>query len=163
VLLVNVTTLDGFPLSDARVEVTNARTARPVPHEELARYRLSGVAPGELELSVGGERLATVTRRVRVEPGQTLVVDVQLSPAVRSGQIRGLVRSFDGKGLKAKIRVEPLGASMTTDAQGGFSVEVPAGHYDVVIEAPHHGRQTRGVDVGADGVVIVNADLRRAR
>ena len=104
-----------------------------------------------------------MTRRVRVEPGQTLVVDVQLSPAARSGQIRGLVRSFDGKGLKSRIRVEPLGTQLSTDAAGSFSVDVPPGHYDVVIEAPGHGRQTRGVDVGEDGVVIVNADLRRDR
>jgi len=88
---------------------------------------------------------------------------VQLSPAARSGQIRGLVRSFDGKGLKAKIQLEPLGTSLSTDAAGNFSVDVPAGRYDVVINAPGHGRQTRQVEVGEDGVVIVNADLRRAQ
>ena len=162
-LLVNVTTLDGFPLSDAHVELGVEGAETSVPHERLERYRLSGIAAGDLELRVGAERLATVTRRVRIEPGQTLVVDVQLAPAVRSGQIRGLVRSFDGKGLKAEIRVEPLGTRLSTDATGSFSVDVPAGHYDVVIEAPGHGRQTRGVDVGEDGVVIVNADLRRGR
>lgn len=162
-LLVNVTTLDGFPLSDARVELRVGGLEQSVPHERLERYRLGGVAPGELELRVSAERLATVTRRVRVEPGQTLVVDVQLTPAARSGQIRGLVRSFDGKGLKAEIRVEPLGAQLSTDAGGSFSVDVPAGRYDVIIEAPGHGRQTRSVDVGEDGVIIVNADLRRGR
>jgi hypothetical protein len=162
-LLVNVTTLDGFPLSDARVELASGGASRPVPHDELQRYRLADIAPGELELRVGAERLATVTRRVRVEPGRTLVVDVQLSPAARSGQIRGLVRSFDGKGLKARIQLEPLGTSLSTDASGGFSVDVPPGRYAVVIDAPGHGRQTRRVEVGEDGVVIVNADLRRAQ
>jgi carboxypeptidase family protein len=161
-LLVNVTTLDGFPLSDAHVELRVGAAEQPVPHERLERYHLAGVAPGEVELRVGAERLATITRRVRVEPGQTLVVDVRLSPAARSGQIRGLVRSFDGRALKARIRVEPLGTLLSTDAAGSFSVDVPSGHYDVVIEAPGHGRQTRAVEVGEDGVVIVNADLRRA-
>ncbi len=161
-LEVNVTTEDGHPLSDARVEASIAGVEQNVPHEHLQRYVLTGIRASGLSLRVSAERLGTFSRSVTLEPGKTLVVDVRLAPADKTGQIRGLIRSFDGKGLSASVRIEPLGVALQTDAGGVFSVDVPPGRYAVVVVAPGHGAQTRSVEVGPDGVVILNADLRRA-
>jgi hypothetical protein len=50
---------------------------------------------------------------------------------------------------------------LKTGADGTFSVEVPPGSYDVVIEAVGHKTQRRTVNVAVDGVVVLNADLLR--
>lgn len=162
-LLVSVTTLDGHPLSDAQVEIVAGGRERAIPHERLGRYRLDGIRPGPLVLRVGAERLETHVREVELVPGEPLSVEVRLAPASASAQIRGLIRSFDGRGLRAQIRIQPLGRQLSTSADGTFLVEVPPGRYDVVVEASGHVPQRRSVEVGDDGVVILNADLPRAR
>lgn len=84
-------------------------------------------------------------------------------PALPPGQIRGLVRSFTGEPLQARVVVEPLGTEVQTDADGMFTVDVPPGQYEVRIQAPQHGEQVRRVTVEENGVTILNADLRRSR
>jgi hypothetical protein len=158
---VDVLTEDGHPLSDARVEISSGGETWSLPHVNLQRYRLTGIRALELVLRVSADRLSTVTETIQLAPGAARRVEVRLAPAAPTGQIRGLVRSFDGKGLAARVRVEPLGLKLQSDARGSFQVEVPPGKYKVVLEAPGHGPQTRDVDVGEDGVVILNADLRR--
>jgi len=86
---------------------------------------------------------------------------VKLAPAPPTGQVRGLVRSFSGAGLRARIRIEPLGKEIQTDAAGNFQLDVPPGTYEVVVEASGHAAQRRHVQVPEDGVVILNADLLR--
>jgi hypothetical protein len=80
-----------------------------------------------------------------------------------SGQVRGLVRAFDGKAIAARITVEPGGHQTRTDAQGFFQIDVPPGKYEVIIEAKGYAAQRRGVEVEKDGVLILNADLARGR
>jgi hypothetical protein len=161
-LQVNVTTVDGHPLSDAVVELASPGGTQLVPHEHFERYRLRDLKSSRYVLRVSAERLETFSRELQIEPGLAQVVDVRLAPAQPSGQIRGLIRSFDGQGLPARILVAPLGRELSTGPDGTFSVEVPPGHYAVSIDAPGHGRQVRSIDVQDDGVVILNADLRRA-
>lgn len=84
-------------------------------------------------------------------------------PALPPGQIRGLVRSFTGEPLQARVVVEPLGTEVQTDADGMFTVDVPPGRYEVRIEATSHREQVRRVTVEENGVTILNADLRRSR
>lgn len=85
-------------------------------------------------------------------------VNVSLKRSVRSGQLRGQVLSFNGKPLAATIRVGDKTA--TADADGQFSIDLPAGAFQVTIEAPGFVTQTRSVKVKLDGVTVLNVDLR---
>ena len=107
--------------------------------------------------------MKAVARPVVLRSGAPLTLDVRLEAALTTGQLRGLVRSFGGQTLQARIRIEPLGTELVADEAGRFVMDVPPGHYEVVIEAPGHDPQRRRVEVTADGVVIVNADLTRMR
>lgn len=160
-LQVRVTTLEGYPLSDASVEIVDGQQALDVPHQEFENYRLEKLSPRTTQLRVRAARLLPQTLSIQLLPGAPLVVDVQLAPAPPTGQVRGLVRSFSGAGLKARVRIEPLGKEIQTDAAGTFQLDVPPGTYEVVVEAPGHEVQRRRVEVPEDGVVILNADLLR--
>lgn len=162
-LEVHVRTLEGYPLSDATVELLEDDRAIPVPHGQLESYRVEQLVPRSGTLRVSAARLQTQTQPVQLRAGTPLVVEVKLSPAPPTGQVRGLVRSFSGVGLRAKVRVEPLGKEIQADAAGTFQLDVPPGSYDVVVEAPGHRAQRRRVQVPEDGVVILNADLVRGR
>jgi hypothetical protein len=162
-LEVRVTTLEGYPLSDATVELREGERARAVPHAELESYRLERIVPGDVILRVSAARLQTHTQPVQLRAGAPIVVEVKLAPAPPTGQVRGLVRSFSGAGLRARVRIEPLGKEIQTDAAGNFELDVPPGAYDVVVDAPGHAQQRRHVQVPEDGVVILNADLLRGQ
>jgi hypothetical protein len=161
-LLVHVTTADGYPLSDAVVELQVGSTSITVPHRNLESYVLAQPPSGEATLRVNAPRLQAQTRSLRLTSGEPLVVDVELQAAPPSGQLRGVVRSFSGQGLRAQIRIEPLGKELSTDDAGSFQVDVAPGNYWVDVVAPGHESQRRQVKVGPDGVVILNADLSKA-
>lgn len=160
---VRVTTLEGYPLSDATVELVAGETVLAVPHGELERYGLERVPAGDATLRVSAARLLTHEQPITLRAGAPLVVDVELSPAPPTGQVRGLIRSFSGTGLRARVRIEPLGKEIQTDASGTFELDVPPGAYEVLVEAPGHATQRRQLRVPEDGVVILNADLLRGQ
>jgi len=162
-LRVKVWTADGYPLSDASVELEAGQTKVSVPHHNLESYELSELSQGEAVVRVSAPRLRPRELRVTLRPGAPVTLDVRLDAAPQTGQVEGLVRSFGGKGLHARIRIEPLGTELTTDDSGRFLADVPPGQYQVVIEATGHERQRRHVVVTPDGVVVLNADLVRAR
>lgn len=161
-LLVNVTTADGYPLSDATVALEREGTTLLVPHFNLQSYRLPEAAAGTATLRVSAPRLKPQSQVIRLESGAALVVDVQLEAAPPGGQLQGLVRALGGRPLRARIRIEPLGLELSTDEAGAFLADVPPGKYLVIVEAPGHESQRRNVQVGPDGVVVLNADLSRA-
>lgn len=162
-LEVDVTTREGYPLSDATVRVEFDGKSVAVPHHNLQSFRLEAPMPLQGTLVVEAERLQTQRRQVTLRPERPNVFVVQLEPAAPSGQIRGRVRSPSGRGLRASIRIEPLGRRLKTAEDGSFEVDVPPGSYDVLIEAAGHGKQRRTVKVARDGVVVLNADLLRGK
>lgn len=161
-LQVNVTTLEGHALSDATVELVMGTTPVAVPHDHLQSYRASELSLGKATLRVSAARLKTHSQSIELRAETPLIVDVRLEPAPPTGQLRGLVRSFGGKGLQARVRIEPLGTELATDQAGTFLADVLPGRYVVVIHAPGHQSQRRQVEVTPDGVVILNADLLKA-
>jgi hypothetical protein len=95
--------------------------------------------------------------------GASQKLDVQLTALPPASQVRGVVRTFGGRGVVARIRVEPLGADVSTNDGGRFQIDVAPGDYEVVIEAPGYEHQRRKVHVDPLGVVILNADLVKKR
>ncbi|MEY2937018.1 MAG: hypothetical protein RL033_7767 [Pseudomonadota bacterium] len=162
-VVVRVTTIEGYALSDATVEILTGDAVLAVPHGELERYGLEKVPVGEATLRVSAARLLTHTQPITLRAGAPLQLEVKLAPAPPTGQVRGLIRSFSGVGLRARVRIEPIGKEIQTDAAGTFQLDVPPGAYEVVVEAPGHAAQRRQVRVPEDGVVILNADLLRGQ
>lgn len=111
--------------------------------------RAAGYEEGTVEIEIGAPGA-----------GAAPSVAIALKRVIKAGQLRGLVRSFNGKPLAATIRVEPLNVETKTDSDGTFQIDVPPGSYEVVIAAPGHAGQRRPVQVEENGVTILNADLR---
>jgi hypothetical protein len=123
------------------------------------RYRGEHVGAGEASLRIEAAGFEPLERPVSIQAGAPFDLDVTLKALPPPSQIRGLVRNLGGKGLTAKVRVEPLGVETATDAAGAFKLDVPPGRYEVVIEAPGYAKQRRSVSVDAQGVVVLNAEL----
>jgi hypothetical protein len=158
-LEVNLTDEQGQPLENATVELVLSDRRLPLTPNGPGHYRLEGAPTGHARLHVHADGRQDTEREITIEPGGALNVDMQTQPALPAGQVRGLVRSFRGKALAAKVRVEPAGATTTTDHDGFFQIDVPPGDYEIVIEAPGYAAQRRKAHVEKQGVVIVNADL----
>jgi len=151
------------PLENAKVELSVGDQRLPLQSSGPGRYRLQNAPSGHAHLFIHSEGRQDVERELDLKSGSTLELDIQSQTALPAGQVRGLVRSFTGKALSAKVRVEPGGGETTTDAEGFFQIDVPPGDYEVVIEAPGFSAQRRKAHVDEHGVVIVNADLSRGR
>lgn len=161
-LEVAVTTADGYPLSDATLSLEVGGRSLPIPHVEMQTYRAGELPVGKARLRVEAERLQPQLIEISLSAARANVVSVQLKAGAVNAEVRGVVRSFEARGLAATVRVEPLGARVTTDRDGAFRIDLPPGKYEVVIEARGHLTQRRSIDVGADGVVVLNAELQRS-
>ncbi len=101
--------------------------------------------------------------RIAQAPALAPQPPVPVAPNLPPGQIRGRVRSLRGKALRAQIEVLPLGQKLETDAKGAFVIDVPPGHYSVVVRAEGHEQQERPAEVEQNGVTILVVDLRRSK
>jgi hypothetical protein len=151
----------GKPLERATVAISQGDSETPLVEVEPGHYRLEQARPGRARLRIRAEGFQPVERDIELGAGMPLALDVKAEQALPAGQVRGLVRSFAGKGLPATVRVEPGGLEAKTDVEGFFQIDVPPGEYVVVIEAPGYVAQRRKAQVERQGVVIVNADLRK--
>jgi hypothetical protein len=122
------------------------------------KYRLDSLPLGPARLHAEGEGLEPVDRAVTLSD-QPERLELGLREALPSGQIRGLVRSFAGKPVRATVRVVPGGKEVATDPTGEFRLDVPPGDYEVVVSASGFVSQRRMVKVNEKGVVVLNADL----
>jgi hypothetical protein len=149
----------GQPLARAEVTVTQGGTEKALVETEPGHYRLESAEPGPAHVRARADGFKTIDRDIDLVMGKPLRLDARAEPALPPGQVRGLVRSFRGKPLAAKVRLEPGGLEASTDAEGFFQIDVPPGEYEVLIEAPGYEPQQRKAKVDQQGVVIVNADL----
>jgi hypothetical protein len=154
-----------YPGSDAGVSVqaTLEQNGRQFTQSRIGSGELvlQGAAPGPATLILVAEGYERSEQSVLLEARGTGAqrLQVALRALLPQAQLRGLVRSFGGQGLPARIRVEPLGIEAATDAEGFFELDVPAGRYEVRIQAKGYRPQQKSVVVEKDGVVILNADL----
>lgn len=135
----------------ARATRTRADGSASVTGVDAGRARVEVRHPGHRPRTVDVDVPAGGTAAARVE------LDLDLPP----GQLRGLVRSFRGRPLPARLTVRPLGVEVRCDQRGEFELDLPPGSYQVSIEADGYHPQQRQVVIEQDGVTILNVDLRR--
>jgi hypothetical protein len=153
----------GAPIKDATVEVTVGDKKLALAPDEAGRYRASHVPLGRGKLSIRAPGRKPVEQDIELKARASQSMEIRTEAALPSGQVRGLVRAFDGKAIAAKVTIEPGEHQAHTDAQGFFQIDVPPGKYQVIIEAKGYAAQRRSVEVEKDGVLILNADLVRGR
>jgi hypothetical protein len=149
----------GQPLARAEVTVTQHGTEQPLVETEPGHYRLDKAEPGSAHVRARADGFKLIERDIELALGRPLRLDAKAEPALPPGQVRGIVRSFRGKPLAAKVQLQPGGLEAHTDAEGFFQIDVPPGQYEVLIESPGYEPQQRKAKVDQQGVVIVNADL----
>jgi hypothetical protein len=166
---VRVVDAQGTPVPDAVVELEIDQRRQSLAASEPGGYAGSvelgraGAPRTSATVAVSAPGFVPLERTAELAPGAEVEIEMRLEAATLPAQLRGLVRSFDGKGVKATIVIQPLGLEATCDADGFFEIDVPPGAYDVVIRAEGYAEQTRKTKVEASGVTVLNADLRRTR
>ena len=161
---------DGAPVAGARVALRAPNMELDAQTDAQGVYRFADVPFGTLELSV--QRDGYETRELTVEHGAgAAALPDQVLPraAAAVGELRGLALSFRGKPVAAHIVVRPIDLAagapreLEAGADGRFRIELPPGRYQVEVGATGFESQTRKVEIAADGVVILNLDLRAER
>jgi hypothetical protein len=152
----------GQPIAGARLTLQAGGQSNMLTDAGQGKYRLDQAPIGRGWLRAEAPGFLPVDQPVELTRSPANV-EIRAQPALPSGQVRGLVRSFRGKPVSAKVRIEPSGAETTTDEQGFFQVDVQPGEYEVVIEAAGFTPQRRRVNVQQSGVVVLNADLVEAK
>lgn len=166
-----VKTSDDAAIAAAHVTATplappaNSEAAKEVSVDTGAdgSFTLRDVPPGRVRVVAKAAGFEDASAEVNVDTRAPTTIDLVMKRAIKPGQLRGLVRSFTGKGLTATIKVEPLGVETKTDTDGTFQIDVPPGSYEVVVSAAGHVGQRRPVTVEENGVTILNADLRQGK
>jgi hypothetical protein len=172
-----VTEADRAPVAHAHLAVqTTGGAPREATTDDQGRFDVGDLEPGAASIDVTAEGYAPVTRTLTLVPapagqpaqsggaeGDPSAVEITLAKALPSGQVRGLVRDFNGKPVAAQIRVEPVGVDAQVATDGTFEVNVAPGAYDVVVHAAGYVDQRRHVAVERDGVTMMNVELRKSR
>jgi hypothetical protein len=150
----------GAPLAGVTVSVPGGPSSTT---DGDGTFTLSGLAPGMATVHLSGPGLLPGEEVLVIPPEGDVSVDLQLRPAesVRLATITGLVRGEDGKPLAARVSVVELDLVSQADARGRFRLELPAGRYTLLIEAPGLATQRKAVTVGAGEHSIYNLDLQR--
>jgi hypothetical protein len=157
-----VTGQNGAPLENVEVEARAGDRTEKLTPAANGDFVAHGFPLGTAHVTVTADGFTKQERDVEVG-AKSAPVAMELAPAPPSGQLRGLVRSFNGKGLSASIRVEPLGTETRADADGNFTLDVPPGDYEVVIRADRYKAQRRKIHVDKNGVTVLNAELFEGR
>ncbi|THV32158.1 S8 family serine peptidase [Glycomyces paridis] len=148
----------GEPVESAKLVFTGEYT-RTATTKADGTFALPVVPAGEYAVAVTkfgyGEQTGTVT----VEADQTAVFDAVLT-AVESGTVTGTVVDGSGHGWPLPATVTTAGGevSTTTDPDTGeFSLDLPVGEWELVVEADLPGYQevTVGVVAAADQLIEV--------
>lgn len=150
---------DGRAIRGATVTIRESETGATAElvTDEDGRFTHQTLG-GAIDVAVTANEYKDGTASVTIEPGTPGTTTVTLVRKVRQGQLRGQVLSFDGKPLAATISVN--GTKVTADGEGNFTVDLPAGSFQVEISASGYTTQKRTINIKLDGVTVLNIDLR---
>lgn len=165
-----ITSDSGDGLADAKVEIAIGEETRSAQTDAEGRFTID-LSDVDFDVSEIEEATVVVTaegyksseRPVDLTTGEALSLDVQVEVALPRGQLRGVVRAYNGKPISGTITVEPIGLTAKSAADGTFELDVPPGQYTVTIKAKGFKGQRRKVDVQDGGVTILHIDMRRGR
>jgi len=152
----------GAPLPGVTVSVDAGPTTTT---DANGAFVLKGLGPGMTTVHLSGAGLLPDEEVLVIPADGEVSVEVSLRPveSARLAVITGLVRSEDGPAVAARVSVVELDLTSQADARGRFRLEVPAGRYTVVIEAPGLQTQRKTLTVAAGEHSIYNLDLQRER
>jgi hypothetical protein len=153
----------GAPLASAKVRFEKNGTASSAQDRGEGRYTFEDLPEGAGKVVVELDGYDPIERPLEVGSSPALEVAIALQASLPSGELRGLIRSFSGRAVAAKVIVESRALATETDEQGYFSIEIPPGQYQVRVEAKGFKTQTRNVTVQQNGVTVLNAELFEAR
>lgn len=151
-------------ITDASVELAQDDKVIPLTLDVQGEYHAERVPVGNYRLIVRRTGFAAFEQAIDVVKNQVLEPKVILEFSVK-GQLKGLVRAFDGTIVPAQIIIETpdhqKAFEATVGTDGMFQINVPPGRYVVRISAEKYRSQTRKVTVEENGVTVLNADLRK--
>jgi len=160
---VTVSDEQGVPVTGPTVFVTSAGQRRDLGCDAAGHCAIEDLTAGAIVVHIEAPEFEPAERPVQVQAGVPTKLEVRLVAVPPPSQLRGMVRGLDGKAIAARVRIEPLGTEASVDDKGYFQLDLPPGGYDVVIDASGYVTQRRHVQVEQKGVVILNAELVRAR
>jgi len=151
----------GAPVTSPTAFAIVAGERRDLSCDPAGHCTLEDAKAGELLVRVEAANFEPSELPVKLQAGVTEKLELRLVAVPPPSQLRGVVRSLDGKAVAVRVRVEPVGTEASVDDQGSFQLDLPPGGYDVVIEADNYVTQRRRVQVEPKGVVVLNVDLAR--
>ncbi|HEX5542145.1 MAG TPA: S8 family serine peptidase [Micromonospora sp.] len=144
------------PLDGAAVTVAGPmnRTASTAADGSYAMDRLM---VGDYTVTVSKFGYVTATTSVTIAEDQTVTQDITVEQAP-SGTLSGTVSTSTGPAAGAKITVLNTPLAVTTDEQGGYTVSIPHGDYDVRAEHAYRcaGTVTEPVSVTGDTTLDIS-------
>ena len=165
------TVADGFnaPLANITVRLSDPAGGkeRTATSDERGHFEFTDVPFGPVQLTANGEGFEEA--RWSVEHGETqgATQPQVLLPSPTTGQLRGVIRSWNSEPLAANVRVKDSDRKVvfrgTADTSGKLALDLPPGRYEIHISAPGQQAQTRRVRLRERGVTILNVDLRPER
>ena len=168
---------DGFILGTVTDEKTGKAIENAViryrkPGEKTAQatnasgtFISYGFAPGrEIVMTVSHPDYAPVEARQMIEGNGEVKLNIKLKAVNTKGKINGRVIDQQGKPV-ANARVQLNGAKdaqVTTDSNGNFQQELPAGSYTVAASADDFMTGGRDVEIAADKTLQLTISLKPA-
>lgn len=149
----------GTPITGAKVSLKVGNQSHESTTDMDGSFSIEEVPVGRGTATVTAPGFRSFETPLEVSARAPTTVNAQLEPDLPAAQIRGMVRSFQGRPLAARIVIDPPGTEASTDQNGLFQLNVEPGTYTVTVSADGYVEQRRTLKVDESAVVVFNADL----